>query len=62
MSPQQHEPGEGPANRDEARKRVKDFFDKPEHGKKAGHDPRDEATRNDNMSDPAKGGTSDPNQ
>jgi hypothetical protein len=56
MSPQQHPDGEGPANPAEARKRLKDWWQKPEHGKKQGHDDRDESTRNDDLSDPTKGG------
>ena len=51
-----HPEGEGPVTPEAARKRVKDWWDKPVHDKKAGHDDRDEKTRNDDLSDVAKGG------
>ncbi|HJP89023.1 MAG TPA: hypothetical protein VJ850_08320 [Candidatus Limnocylindrales bacterium] len=60
MSPKQHPAGEGPADPAEARKRVKDWWDKPEHGKKSGHDERNEATRNDDLTDATKGGKPNP--
>lgn len=60
MSPQQHPDGEGPVDRAGAKKRVKEWFDKPEHGKKAGNDDRNEKTRNDDLADKSKGGKDDP--
>ena len=59
MSPQQHPDGEGPANPDEARGRMKDWWDSDKHGKKAKDDKgrdHDENSRNDDLGDTSKGG------
>lgn len=52
--------GEGPAKRDEARARVRDWFDKPEHKLQGPDDERDKRTKNDDLRDPAVGGVPDP--
>ncbi len=62
MSPSDDQDGEGPVRADEARDRVKQWWNKPEHSKKAGSDERDEVTRNDDLSDTSKGGVIDPSQ
>ena len=56
MSPQQHPDGEGPVDREQARKNVKDWFDKPEHGRKFKDVDRDETTRDGDLKDPSMGG------
>ena len=44
-----HPHGEGPVKRDEARARVKEWFDKPEHKQNGPNDERNERTRNDTL-------------
>jgi|KBSSwiStaDraftv2_1062776.scaffolds.fasta_scaffold2830820_2 hypothetical protein len=55
-----HDKGEGPVKRDEAKDRVKAFFDKPEHKLQGPNDERDKRTKNDDLRDAAVGGIPNP--